>query len=171
MKGWLNASTLAAGVVAVATTLTLVPKAEASESHVHHIRRHHVRQDAIRLDHSGKVQHGLASYYAPHFNGRKMANGRRFDPNAAVAASKTLPLGTTVKVTNLQNGRSAIVLIEDRGPYVAGRVVDLAPQVARRLGMKIRGVVPVAVTPLTVPQPDGTIKAVAGAGEEVAALP
>src|SRR5262249_52036380 len=61
-----------------------------------------------RLDYSGRKQKGRASYYAKHFTDRKMADGHRFDPNANVAASKTLPLGTTAKVTNLQNGRSAM---------------------------------------------------------------
>ena len=68
------------------------------------------------IDHSGRKQKGHVSYYAHRFNNRKMADGKRFDPNAAVAASKTLPLGTTAKVTNLANGRSATVTVEDRGP-------------------------------------------------------
>ena len=70
-----------------------------------------------QIDHSGRKQKGHVSYYAHRFNNRKMADGRRFDPNAAVAASKTLPLGTTAKVTNLANGRSATVTVEDRGPW------------------------------------------------------
>lgn len=164
MTGWLNASTLAAMAV-VSSALALAPDAEATEGH----HRPLVHRQAP-LDHSGAVQHGLASYYAPHFRGRKMANGRRFNPNMAVAASKTLPLGSMVKVTNLQNGHSAIVRIEDRGPYVAGRVVDVAPTIARRLGMKYHGVVPVAVTPISVPQADGTVKSIAQS-EEVAELP
>jgi rare lipoprotein A len=115
------------------------------------------------LDHSGRKQKGRASYYASSFNNRKMANGNRFNPNSNVAASKTLPLGTTAKVTNLSNGKSATVKVEDRGPYVDGRVVDVAPKVADELDMKKVGVTPVVVAPIAVPQPDGGIKLGAGA--------
>jgi rare lipoprotein A len=77
-----------------------------------------------------------------------MADGTRFDPASNAAASKTLPLGTTARVTNLENGRSALVTVRDRGPYVAGRVLDVSPADARRLGMKRQGLAPVAITPL-----------------------
>ena len=114
-------------------------------------------QKATPPDHSGSAKVGKASYYHPMFNGRKMANGERFDPNENNAASKTLPLGTTARVTNLANGRSAVVEIEDRGPYVAGRIVDLSPSTARQLGIVDEGVVPVEVAPIAVPQPDGSL--------------
>jgi len=120
---------------------------------------------AHRIDHSGRKQQGRASYYARHFTDRKMADGRRFNPNASIAASKTLPLGTTAKVTNLSNGRSATVKVEDRGPNIDGRVVDVAPKVADQLDMKKVGVTPVVVAPIAVPQPDGAIKLGAGAAE------
>ena len=94
-----------------------------------------------------------------------MADGHRFDPNSNVAASKSLPLGSAAKVTNLENGKSALVKIEDRGPYVNGRVVDLAPKVADQLDLKKAGVAPVEVKPVTVPQPDGAVKLGAGAAE------
>ena len=67
------------------------------------------------IDHSGRKQVGRASFYSMSFEGRKMAGGRRFDPNADNAASKTLPFGTTARVTNLENGRSAIVTVEIGG--------------------------------------------------------
>jgi rare lipoprotein A len=118
-----------------------------------------------RLDHSGNVQRGRASYYHNRFANRKMANGNRFDPNSDTAASKTLPLGTTAKVTNVQNGKSATVKVEDRGPYVAGRVVDLAPKIADELDMRKQGVAPVIIAPIAVPQPDGAVKLGAGAAE------
>jgi len=88
-----------------------------------------------------------------------------FNPNSDVAASKTLPLGTTAKVTNVQNGRSAMVKVEDRGPHVAARVVDVTPKVADQLDMKKAGVAPVVVAPVAVPQADGTVKLGAGAAE------
>jgi rare lipoprotein A len=117
------------------------------------------------LDQSGRKQKGHASYYAKKFTNRKMADGNRFNPNSNVAASKTLPLGTTAKVTNLRNGKSAMVTVEDRGPHVDGRVVDLTPKVADELEMKKSGVAPVVVAPVTVPQPDGAVKLGAGAAE------
>jgi rare lipoprotein A len=117
------------------------------------------------IDHSGRKQKGRASFYSHHFSNRKMADGRRMNPNSDVAASKNLPLGSVAKVTNLENGKTATVKIEDRGPYVSGRVVDLAPKVANQLDLKDKGVVPVEVKPITLPQPDGGVKLGAGAAE------
>jgi rare lipoprotein A len=118
-----------------------------------------------QVDHSGRKQQGRASYYARHFTNRKMADGQRFNPDADIAASKTLPLGTTAKITNLSNGKSATVKVEDRGPNIDGRVVDVTPKVANQLDMKKVGVTPVVVAPIAVPQPDGAIKLGAGAAE------
>ena len=115
------------------------------------------------IDHSGRKQVGHASFYSMGFEGRKMAGGRRFDPNADNAASKTLPFGTTARVTNLENGRSAIVTVEDRGPAHGGRVLDVSPKVAKQLDITARGVAPVVVAPIAVPQPDGGVKPGAGA--------
>jgi rare lipoprotein A len=98
-----------------------------------------------------QAQQGKASYYGPEFNGRRMANGERFDPHSNTAAHRTLPLGTMVRVTNLENGRSATVTVKDRGPYVRGRIIDVSPHIADRLGMKEDGVVPVQVQPVQVP--------------------
>ena len=117
------------------------------------------------IDHSGRAEAGKASFYAKHFAHRKMADGQRLDPNDNVAASKTLPLGTTAKVTNLNTGKSATVKVEDRGPHVDGRVLDVSPKVAATLDMKHPGVVPVEVKPIAVPQPDGGVKLGAGAAE------
>lgn len=118
-----------------------------------------------QIDHSGRKQTGRASYYAGNFRNRKMTDGNRFNPNSDAAASKTLPLGTTAMVTNVQNGRSAMVKVQDRGPHVAARVVDVTPKVADQLDMKRAGVAPVVVAPVAVPQSDGTIKLGAGAAE------
>jgi rare lipoprotein A len=109
------------------------------------------------LDRSGSKQVGKASFYADKFKGRKMADGTRMDPHDDNAASKTLPLGTTAKVTNLETGRSATVTIQDRGPYVKGRIVDLSPATAREIGItREDGVAQVEVAPLSIPQSDGT---------------
>ena len=120
---------------------------------------------AGHIDQTGRAQQGKASFYAPSFSNKPMADGRPMDPQSNVAASKNLPLGTTAKVTNLENGKTATVKVEDRGPYVDGRVVDLSPKVAEDLGMKHQGVAPVVVKPIAVPQPDGGVKLGAGAAE------
>ncbi len=118
----------------------------------------------VAEDRSGRKQAGKASVYAPTFQGRRMANGRSFDHGGHAAASKTLPLGTVAKVTNLENGRTAVVKVEDRGPYVNGRTVDLSKATADQIGIGSReGVAPVIVAPIAVPQPDGTVKPGSGA--------
>jgi rare lipoprotein A len=116
-----------------------------------------------RLDRSGAKKKGKASYYDGKLSGRKMANGERMDPQANTAASRTLPLGTRARVTNLHNGRSAEVEITDRGPFVRGRTMDVTPKVAEELGMKTQGVAAVEVAPIEVPQQDGSVKPGAGA--------
>jgi rare lipoprotein A len=110
------------------------------------------------VDHSGRKQSGVASYYGKHFVNKKTANGERLDPEKMTAASKTLPLGTKAKVINIENGKSAEVTINDRGPYVKGRIIDVTPKAADKLGMKDEGVSPVEVKPIEVPQPDGEVK-------------
>lgn len=79
-------------------------------------------------------QDGLASVYAEEFNGKKTASGERYDSRRLTAAHRTLPLGKDVKVTNLANGKTVIVRINDRGPHVAGRIVDLSARAAASLG-------------------------------------
>lgn len=78
---------------------------------------------------------GHASWYGPGFNGRRAASGERFDQNMMTAAHKTLPFGTLLLVTNLRSQRSCIVRINDRGPYVAGREIDLSAAAARTIGV------------------------------------
>jgi rare lipoprotein A len=84
-------------------------------------------------------QTGLLSYYADAFHGRPTASGEPFDKEALTAAHRTLPFQTRVRVTNLENGRSVIVRINDRGPFVAERIVDVSPAAARELGIVERG--------------------------------
>jgi rare lipoprotein A len=116
-----------------------------------------------QIDHSGRKQKGNASYYSSKFEHRRMADGNHMNPQANVAASKNLPLGTTATVINLQNGRSSMVRVEDRGPFAAGRVMDVTPKVAQELEMKKRGVALVEVKPIAVPQPNGEVRLGAGA--------
>jgi rare lipoprotein A len=113
-----------------------------------------------KLDLTGRKRIGKASFYAGKFSGRTTADGTRMNPQNDNAASKTLPLGTTAKVTNLKTGQSAVVTIRDRGPHVQGRIVDLSPSTAEKVGIdRHEGVAKVEVTPITVPLPDGSAKA------------
>ena len=80
-----------------------------------------------------KVQNGVASFYADKFNGRLTANGERFSNNAMTAAHLTLPFNTMVKVTNKANNKSVVLRINDRGPYVKGRIIDLSKKAAKLL--------------------------------------
>lgn len=89
---------------------------------------------------------GKASWYGPGFHGRLTANGERYNQNAMTAAHRSLKFGTKVKVTNLNNGRSVVVRINDRGPFIKGRVIDLSAAAARSLNMIHSGVAPVQVT-------------------------
>ena len=82
---------------------------------------------------------GVASFYGARFHRLRTASGERFDIHRMTAAHRTLPFGTRVRVTNLRNGRSAVVHINDRGPFVKGRVIDLSYAAARRLRMVQRG--------------------------------
>lgn len=86
---------------------------------------------------------GKASYYAGQFIGRKTANGETFRKHKKTAASKTLPFGTIVKVKNLKNGKTVKVKINDRGPFVPGRIIDLSWKAAKKIDMLEDGVVPV----------------------------
>lgn len=88
------------------------------------------------------------------------------DPGADNAASRTLPIGTTAKVTNVATGQSAVITIQDRGPYAKGRLVDLSPATAQKIGLtRKKGVTRVRVSPIAVPLPDGSVKAGAAAGD------
>ena len=88
---------------------------------------------------------GVASWYGPGFHGNRSASGERYNQNALTAAHRSLPFGTKVRVTNLNNGRSVVVRINDRGPYVRGRAIDLSAAAARSLGMIQSGVAPVQI--------------------------
>jgi len=88
---------------------------------------------------------GVASYYADRFHGRRTASGERYDRNAYTAAHRRLPFGTHVQVINLNNGNTVDVRINDRGPFVKGRVIDLSYAAAKKLGMLRKGVVKVRI--------------------------
>jgi rare lipoprotein A len=120
-------------------------------------------------DLSGSTRLGKGSFYARWFAHKQMSDGNRMDPQGSNAASRTLPLGSTAKVTNLATGQSAVVSIEDRGPYVKGRIIDLSPGTARQIGITRRaGIARVAVAPISVPLPDGSVKPGVAAPHETA---
>lgn len=121
--------------------------------------------DGTSLQHNGvayavrSTSSGMASWYGPGFHGGRTANGERFDQNAMTAAHRTLPFGTLVRVTNVQNGQSAIVRINDRGPFIRGRIIDLSVGAARAIDMYSAGVASVR---LEVLQPVSGATTVAG---------
>ncbi len=88
---------------------------------------------------------GIASFYGYDFAGNRTASGQRFNPEAMTAAHRSLPFGTQVRVTNTRNGRSVVLRINDRGPFIRGRIIDVSTGAARVLGMMGSGVAPVRV--------------------------
>jgi rare lipoprotein A len=120
--------------------------------------------DAQTVQHR-TVQFGVASYYGAWHRGRLTASGVPFDDRKLTAAHRTLPLGTHVQVTNLKNGRSVIVKINDRGPYVRHRLIDLSAAAARVLGFRHRGVAPVKVRVIKNPPSENAESAPTAAGQ------
>jgi rare lipoprotein A len=133
----------------------LVPKAEPrsrygnSASYVVRGRTYYTKEDS-----RGHVERGLASWYGPGFHGRKTSSGERYDMYAMTAAHKTLPLPTYARVTNLENGRSAVVRINDRGPFHGPRVIDLSRAAASQLGVLAAGTAEVEVRALDPANPE-----------------
>jgi rare lipoprotein A len=93
----------------------------------------------------GSAEYGLASYYGADFDGRKTASGEIFDQRKLSCAHRDLPFGTRLRVTNLDNKKTVVVRVNDRGPWVSGRIVDLSYAAADKIGMIQRGVVKVKI--------------------------
>ena len=109
---------------------------------------------ATKADAAKAAQTGTASFYGSELEGRKTASGERLKLDAMTGASRTVPLGTHVRVTNMETGRSATVKINDRGPYAKERVLDLTPTAARHIGIDQKdGVAQVSVTPIPTRDP------------------
>lgn len=104
----------------------------------------------------GYTQVGIASWYGIEEHNRYAANGERFSKHAYTAAHKSLPMGTVVRVTNLENGRDVLLKINDRGPFVAGRIIDLSHAAARSIGMVDKGTVRVKVEVVSTPSTRNT---------------
>lgn len=107
------------------------------------------REEAYRAMSRGRTLTARASWYGPRFHGRRTANGEIFDQNIYTAAHRTLPFGTLVLVTNPATGRSVVVRINDRGPYIHGRSIDLSRAAARAIGMEQAGVADVELAILS----------------------
>jgi rare lipoprotein A len=116
----------------------------------------------------GFVEEGMASWYGPGFHGKRTANGESYDMYAMTAAHKILPLGAIVRVTNKNNGRSLVLRINDRGPFVDDRVIDLSRAAADKLDVVSKGVAPVRIVALS-DQPQ-TASTATKAGEPVPKL-
>ncbi len=106
------------------------------------------RTYCVRKHSRGFVQIGIASWYGPGFHGSRTASGEIYNMYKLTAAHKTLPLGTYVRVINLENGKSVVVKINDRGPFVPGRIIDLSYAAAKRLGMLKKGTARVKIVAL-----------------------
>ncbi len=94
---------------------------------------------------------GLASWYGPSFHGKRTSSGERFDMHAMTAAHKELPMNTVLKVKNLENGREAIVRVNDRGPFVGKRIIDLSQSAAKALKLARKGTAKVEITVMDIP--------------------
>ena len=114
---------------------------------------------------------GIASWYGDPFHGRRTANGEIYDMNALTAAHKTLPMPMRVRVTNLDNGRSLVLKINDRGPFVHGRIIDVSRRAAQLLGFYKQGTAKVRVTAVDPVRPKVVAKRVATPLEQQNALP
>jgi rare lipoprotein A len=99
------------------------------------------------------VETGIASWYGAPYHNRRASNGEIYDMHAMTAAHRTLPLGSVVRVTNPANGSSVVVRITDRGPFIAGRIIDLSQAAARRIGLIQKGTAKVRVEVLRTPAP------------------
>lgn len=125
-------------------------------------------QPVLSASEQTPYESGFASWYGGKFQGRKTASGEIFDTNLLTAAHKTLPFGTVVKVTNLENGKTVVVRINDRGPFVEGRIIDLSQAAAEEIGMLGAGVarVNLEIVFKSTPQysgPAGTVTVQVGA--------
>ncbi len=113
---------------------------------------------------------GIASWYGSGDAGRPTASGTAFDPGAMRIAHKTLPFGTWVRIRNTSNGREAVAMVNDRGPFYGGRVIDATPAVAARLGFYGNGTAPVRVTGLPVGELSAAQRTAARADERTAVI-
>ena len=138
-------------IVAAATALTLASCSDQAEQRMAGTSRSPEREPVFEQD-------GEAAYYADQYQSRTTASGEPMDQSDLTAASRTLPLGAHVTVTHRENGKSVSVVVNDRGPHVEGRVIDLSKEAARRLDMTHDGVAPVRIQARPSQQPTPEIR-------------
>ena len=136
---------LLAGLLAACSTPTPAPQVSKGQPRPYRVHGTWYKPMAQA---GGFRQRGTASWYGKKFHGRNTSSGEKYDMHAMTAAHKTLPLGTWVQVTNLANGRKVRVRINDRGPFVRGRIIDLSYAAAKKLGMVGPGTAPVEIVAL-----------------------
>ena len=112
-------------------------------------------QPSRRVSLSGHQLEGVASYYADEFHGRRTSNGEVYDMHALTAAHRTLPFNTRVRVLNLENNKSVVVRVNDRGPFKDDRVIDLSLEAAKRVGLVANGTASVSIEILEVDSQSG----------------
>lgn len=141
---FLLASSCLAGAALTAAGCATAPKPQASH---------------VLYEHGEFIQEGLASWYGPGFHGRKTASGERYDQRDLTCAHRKLPFGTKLKVTNLRNGQELIVTVNDRGPYIRNRIVDVSHEAAKQLDFLHDGTAPVRLERMTSAQPSSPLEA------------
>lgn len=117
---------------AVLIPLLLTVSAAAQEAQI-------TDEPAAEVEQATEIDGGMASYYGDELAGNRTASGERFDPDELTAAHRSLPFGSMVRVTNVSNGDSVVVRINDRGPFSRGRVIDISHAAARQIGMHRSG--------------------------------
>ena len=132
-------------VVTILISLFFLLACSSSNSVRRQIRESSLRRQPEQNNSALKIFTGKASYYGAEFHGRKTSSGEIFDMYALTAAHPDLPFGTICKVTNLSNNKSIIVKINDRGPFVRGRIIDLSYGAAKEIGGIIEGIMEVSV--------------------------
>ena len=122
-------------------------KYTSAERHRSTMRKYRVNGKTYRPTYVkvGQVMHGISSWYGPNFHGKQTSNGEVYNMHARTAAHKTWPMDTMVKVKNLQNGKSTVVRINDRGPFVKGRIIDCSYTAGKEIGLDRTGIAKVSI--------------------------
>lgn len=154
-RGWKRPKLTA--LAALALMLVVPSPMGKATAHIDIAMMHGYDLPACGALHARLRQSGMASWYGPRFHGRKTSSGEKYDMYKLTAAHKTLPLNTRIRVMNASNGESVVLRINDRGPYVHGRMLDLSLGAAEAIGMRHAGVTKVKMEILCEPDPDVAI--------------